>query len=326
LKAAVRTVFMGTPDFAVPSLQALLADPAYQVVGVITQPDRAAGRGRELRASPVKQVALAAGLPVLQPERLREPAAFAELAALAPELIVVAAYGQILRPEVLALPRFGCINVHASLLPRWRGAAPIAAAILAGDAVTGVTIMLMDAGMDTGPILAQEAEPIHPDDTAATLGARLARLGAELLIRTLPAYLAGRLRPRPQPEEGITICRPLTKEQGRIDWTWPAAHIARMVRAYDPWPGAYTTWKGQSLKILAATTAPGQAPPGHVLAWGQGAAVGTAADLLVLRMVQPANRPPMRIEAFCRGRPDFIGAVLAPSDGSGKPSEKQNAL
>ncbi len=326
MKDAVRTVFMGTPDFAVPSLQALLADPAYRVVGVVTQPDRAAGRGRERRPSPVKRVALAAGLPVLQPERLREPAAFAELAALAPDLIVVAAYGQILRPEVLALPRFGCLNVHASLLPRWRGAAPIAAAILAGDTVTGVTIMLMDAGMDTGPILAQESEPIHDEDTAATLGARLARLGADLLIRTLPAYLSGRLQPRPQPEEGVTLCRPLTKEQGRIDWTLPAAHIARMVRAYEPWPGTYTTWKGQLLKILAATPAPGQAPPGHVLAWGRGAAVGTAAGLLVLQMVQPANRPPMRIEAFCRGRPDFIGAVLDEHGESGKHAEGQSTL
>ncbi|MCX7853670.1 MAG: methionyl-tRNA formyltransferase [Caldilineales bacterium] len=306
----VRTVFMGTPDFAVPSLQALLADPAYQVVGVVTQPDRAAGRGRERRASPVKHVALAAGLPVLQPERLREPAAFAELAALAPELIVVAAYGQILRPEVLNLPRFGCINVHASLLPRWRGAAPIAAAILAGDTVTGVTIMLMDPGMDTGPILAQQAEPILPDDTAATLGARLARLGADLLIRTLPDYLAGRIQPRPQPVEGVTVCRPLTKEQGRMDWNLPATTLARMVRAYDPWPGTYTTWEGQILKILAATTAPGEALPGHVLAWGEGAAVGTGEGLLVLQAVQPAGGRRMPIAAFRRGRPDFIGAVL----------------
>ncbi|MDW8269750.1 MAG: methionyl-tRNA formyltransferase [Anaerolineae bacterium] len=301
---------MGTPDFAVPSLQALLADPAYQVVGVVTQPDRAAGRGRERRASPVKHVALAAGLPVLQPERLREPAAFAELAALAPELIVVAAYGQILRPEVLNLPRFGCINVHASLLPRWRGAAPIAAAILAGDTVTGVTIMLMDPGMDTGPILAQQAEPILPDDTAATLGARLARLGADLLIRTLPDYLAGRIQPRPQPVEGVTVCRPLTKEQGRMDWNLPATTLARMVRAYDPWPGTYTTWEGQILKILAATTAPGEALPGHVLAWGEGAAVGTGEGLLVLQAVQPAGGRRMPIAAFRRGRPDFIGAVL----------------
>lgn len=306
----VRTVFMGTPDFAVPSLQALLADPTYRVVGIVTQPDRAAGRGRERRASPVKHVALAAGLPVLQPERLREPAAFAELAALAPELIVVAAYGQILRPEVLNLPRFGCINVHASLLPRWRGAAPIAAAILAGDTVTGVTIMLMDPGMDTGPILAQQAEPILPDDTAATLGARLARLGADLLIRTLPDYLAGRIQPRPQPVEGVTVCRPLTKEQGRMDWNLPATTLARMVRAYDPWPGAYTTWEGQILKIVAATTAPGEALPGHVLAWGEGAAVGTGEGLLVLQAVQPAGGRRMPIAAFRRGRPDFIGAVL----------------
>jgi methionyl-tRNA formyltransferase len=301
---------MGTPDFAVPSLQALLADPAYRVVGVVTQPDREAGRGRARQASPVKQVALAAGLPILQPERLRDPAAFAELAALAPELIVVAAYGQILRPEVLNLPRFGCINVHASLLPRWRGAAPIAAAILAGDTITGVTIMLMDPGMDTGPILAQQTEPIRPDDTAATLGARLARVGADLLMRTLPDYLAGRIRPQPQPEEGVTVCRPLTKEQGRMDWTLPATTLARMVRAYDPWPGTYTTWGGHLLKILAATTAPGAAPPGRVLAWDDGAAVGTGEGLLVLQAVQPAGGRRMSVAAFLRGRPDFIGAVL----------------
>jgi len=207
-----RVIFMGTPEFAVPVLVALAE--THQVVGVVTQPDRPAGRGRRLTASPVKQVALEHGLPLFQPQSLRLPAAVAQLAAWRPEVIIVAAFGQILRQDVLDLPPHGCLNVHGSLLPRWRGAAPVAAAILAGDEITGVTIMQMDVGLDTGPILAQREEPIRPDDTRATLGERLARLGAALLVETLPAYLAGDLLPRPQPEEGVTYARQLRKEDG----------------------------------------------------------------------------------------------------------------
>ena len=313
----IRTVFMGTPDFAVPTLRALLENPAYHLVGVVTQPDRQAGRGggggRRVQMSPVKEAALAAGVPILQPERLRRPEALAQLAALAPDLIIVAAYGQILRPEVLALPRFGCLNVHASLLPRWRGAAPIAAAILAGDAATGSTIMRMDEGMDTGPILAQAEEAIRPGDTTGSLGERLAEQGARLLLSTLPGYLAGDILPRPQPETGATLCRPLQKEQGRIDWRQPTAQIERMVRAFDPWPGAFTTWDGQQLKIGRAQAIAGQEEPGRVLRRQGQIAIGTGEGLLVASALQLAGRKMLGGKEFLAGRPDFIGAALSPA-------------
>ncbi len=314
----LRTVFMGTPDFAVPTLHALMNDPTYELVGVVTQPDREAGRGnasgRRIQMSPVKELALASGIPVLQPERLRDPGAYDELAALAPQMIVVAAFGQILRPDVLALPRFGCVNVHASLLPRWRGAAPIAASILAGDLTTGNTIMLMDAGMDTGPILAQSEEPIGASDTTGSLSERLARQGAALLLRTLPAYLAGDLTPRPQPEEGASLCRPLRKEQGRIDWQQPAQHIERMVRAFDPWPGAFTTWQNEKLKIGRAAVMAGREEAGRVRRWQDQIAIGTGEGLLLVSALQLAGRKMLSAKDFLAGRPEFIGANLALSD------------
>ena len=307
----IKTVFMGTPDIAVPSLQALLAHPDFEVTGVVTQPDRKAGRGRKLKPSPVKEVALAAGVKtILQSPRLREASSFAALAALKPELIVVAAYGQILRPEVLALPRYGCINLHASLLPRWRGASPITAAILAGDPQTGVTIMQMDAGMDTGPILTQRAEAIRPEDDTASLSDRLGQLGADLLMETLPCYLAGEIAPKSQPETGATLCRLIKKKQARIDWTRPAVEIERMVRAYRPWPGAFTTWQGKTLKIGAASVAEGEAEPGRVIACGKKAAVGTGSGLLVIEKAQLPGKKMLDIRDFLRGRPDFIGAKL----------------
>ena len=306
----IRTVFMGTPEIAVPSLQALLSHPQFQVVGVVTQPDRRAGRGRKLHFSPVKQLAVAHEIPVLQPGKLSDPQAFQDLTALEPELIVVTAYGQILRPQVLDLPRFGCINVHASLLPRWRGASPITAAILAGDPVTGVTIMQMDAGMDTGPIVSQRAASILSTDTTASLGERLGQMGAELLIETLPCYIEGKILPKPQPEAGVTMSRLLKKEQARIDWQRPADEIERMVRAFQPWPGAFTFWNGQMLKIGRATTAEGSAEPGHVVAWEKGAAIGTGAGLLIPLALQLPGKKMLPVEVFLRGKPDFIGATL----------------
>ena len=303
-----RIVFMGSPAFAVPTLRALAA--AYPVVGVVTQPDRPAGRGRKVTPPPVKEAAQALGLPVMQPRRLKAPEAMEQLRVWAPDLIVVAAYGQILRPAVLSLPRHGCLNVHASLLPRWRGASPITAAILAGDPQTGVTIMQMDAGMDTGPILTQRAEAIRPEDDAASLSDRLGRLGADLLMETLPCYLEGKIRPKPQPKTGITLCRLIKKEQARIDWTRPAVEIERMVRAYRPWPGAFTTWQGKTLKIGAASVAEGEAEPGRVVAWGKQAAVGTGSGLLVIEKVQLPGKKMLDIRDFLRGRPDFIGAKL----------------
>ncbi len=246
-----RCVFMGTPEFAVPSLAALLR-AGYDVVGVLTKEDQPAGRGQKLVASPVKQLAQAHGLTIQQPSTLRTAEAQAALAGLAPDVIVVAAYGLILPQEVLDLPRFGCINVHGSVLPRWRGAAPIAAAILAGDVEAGVSIMRMDAGVDTGPMLSAAYLPIAADDTTGTLTPKLAALGADLLARTLPRWLAGELAPIPQPEEGATYAPRITKEEGQIDWSEPAVLIERRVRAYQPWPTAYTRWNGQGLKMLRA--------------------------------------------------------------------------
>ncbi len=307
----VRIVFMGTPDFAVPVLVAL-AD-AYQVAGIVTQPDRPAGRGRQLVPSPVKQAALERGLPLSQPQSLRAPGAMAQLVAWKPEVIVVAAFGQILSQNVLDLPPHGCLNVHSSLLPRWRGAAPVAAAILAGDEVTGVTIMQMDAGLDTGPILSQRKEPIRPDDTRAMLKERLARLGAASLTETLPAYIAGDLLPWPQPEEGVTYAGQLRKEDGLLDWSLPAVELDRRVRAFTPWPGVFTTWHGRRLKVLRSAPLPGwqgDALPGTVVALADGVAVAAGKGALRLEEVQLAGKRPMDTVLFLRGQRDFVGSRL----------------
>jgi methionyl-tRNA formyltransferase len=300
----MRIVFMGSPDFALPSLRALVG--AYDVVGVITQPDRAAGRGREVKPPPVKTLALELGLPVIQPEKLREASAMERLRAWSPDLIVVAAFGQILRPEALDLPRFGCLNVHASLLPRWRGAAPVNAAILHGDKETGVTIMKMDAGLDTGPILSQRALRIAPDETAASLFDRLSTLGADLLLETLPGYLAGTLSPRPQPGEGVTYAPMLKKEDARLDFNRPGVELARQVRAYQPWPGAFMDWQGAPLKIHKAHTViiftyVIQPPGTRTVIDGLPAVFAGDNTPLVLDEVQPAGKNPMSGKAFLAG-------------------------
>jgi len=290
---------MGSPDFALPGLRLLAR--TYEVVGVVTQPDRAAGRGRGLTPPPVKALALELGLPVLQPEKLRQPEAMQALRALEPDLIVVAAFGQILKPEVLDLPPHGCLNVHASLLPRWRGAAPIHAAILHGDGRTGVTIMRMDPGLDTGPILSQRGVEIGPAETAGELYARLSVLGAELLMDTLPGYLEGSIQPQPQPAEGVTFAPMLKKEEGRLDFSRPAAELERRVRAFNPWPGAWLEWKDGLLKVHRARVEAGQASPGETLVSGSLPAVGTGDGLLVLEEVQPAGRKSMDGKAFLAG-------------------------
>ncbi len=307
-----RVVFMGTPDFAVPALQSLLTTPDYQVVGVVTQPDRPAGRGKTIQQSPVKQVALAAHVPILQPEKLRQPEVFEQLQGWQPDLIVVAAFGQILRQNVLDLPRFGCINVHASLLPRWRGAAPIQAAIRAGDTEAGITIMIMDAGLDTGPMLGKRAIPIEPTDTGQKLHDKLAPLGGQLLIETLGPYLRGETKPQPQDESQQTYAPMLRKEDGLIDWTQPAETIERQVRAFDPWPGAYTFWNGQQLKILSGKIVAGPgAVPGFVGRSPLGeVAVGTGSRLYALDVVQLAGRPATPIQAFVNGHTTFVGSTL----------------
>jgi methionyl-tRNA formyltransferase len=306
-----RVIFMGTPRFAVPTLKALTE--AHQVVGVVTQPDRPAGRGRDIDQSAVKQVAVARDLPVFQPRSLRTPDAVAQLADWKPEVIVVAAFGQILTEEVLDLPPHGCLNVHASLLPRWRGAAPVVAAILAGDEVTGVTIMKMDPGLDTGPILAQREEPIQADDTRATLTERLSIVGAELLVETLPLYLAEDLEPRPQDDEKVTFAEQLRKEDGRLDWSDPAIVLDRKIRAFSPWPGTFTCWRGRRLKVIEASLLSdwdGDASPGTVIEVDSGAAVATGKGALRLEEVQLAGKRAMAIGPFLRGRQDFVGSRL----------------
>jgi methionyl-tRNA formyltransferase len=303
---------MGTPEFAVPTLTRLLAEQT--VVGVFTQPDRPAGRGRHLYAAPVKRVAQAAGVPVFQPGSLRkDPAAVARLADLAPDVVVVAAYGLLLPRSVLDLAPGGALNVHASLLPRWRGAAPAAWAILAGDAETGVTIMRLDEGLDTGPMLARRTTPIAADDTTGALSGRLAELGADLLAATLPRWLAGELPPLPQDDRLATRAPRLVKADGQLDWRAPAEALARRVRAMDPWPGAFGWLDGQPLKIHAATPIPAGAalePCGTVVATAVGPAVVTGAGWLRLDRVQGPGGKPVTGADFARGHRGFVGAVL----------------
>jgi methionyl-tRNA formyltransferase len=305
----VDVVFMGTPDFAVPALKALI--DSYNVVGVVTQPDRPAGRGnKEPLPPPVKLVAAAHGVPVFQPEKLRVPEAIETLRLWRADVYVVAAFGQILPQAVLDIPRHGSINVHASLLPRWRGAAPIQAAILHGDARTGVTIMKMDAGLDTGPMMRAEAIDIAPDETGASLHDKLAELGARLLVSTLDDYLTGSVQPVPQPEDGVTFAPRIEKEQGRIDWSKPAIEIDRQVRAFTPWPGTFTDWNGKTLKVLAGSPVDGRAAPGQVIRHDGQIAVGTGQGLYALNRVQLAGKPPVDAQAFVNGHADFVGAVL----------------
>lgn len=307
---------MGTPDFAVPALRSLherAAENGWQVVAVASQPDRPAGRGGKVVAGPLKELATSLGLVVIQPASLRKsPAALEEIRNLAPDLIVVAAYGLILPKSVLEIPTFGCINVHASLLPAYRGASPISTAILDGLSTTGVSIMLMDQGMDTGPVLAQASQPILPDDTTLSLSDRLAAQGADLLLGTLPGWLQGEIAPIAQDElpGKASICRMIDKEDGLIDWRAPASLIERMVRAYTPWPGAYTTWRGQSFRIVQAGVLSGSAQPAAVVRMGKEIAVGTGDQLLVLRVVQPAGKKLLPVRDFVNGASDFIGASL----------------
>ncbi len=305
-----RLVLMGSPAFALPTFEALAEE--HEIAAVFTQPDKPAGRGLRPTPSPVKRWAEARGLPVFQPRSLRrDPEAVARLRELRPEVIVVVAYGLILPSEVLQLPPYGCLNLHASLLPRYRGPAPIQAAILNGDPETGVTVMLMTEEVDAGPILAMEREPIDPEDTAETLGERLAQRGARLMQETLRRWLAGEITPQPQDPSQATYCPRITKADGEIDWRRPAIEIERRIRAFTPWPGSYTFWKGRLLKIGRARVRPDlQAPPGRVIPVDHGAAVGTGEGALMLLEVQPEGKRMMPIEAFLNGHPDFLGATL----------------
>jgi methionyl-tRNA formyltransferase len=308
-----RVVFMGTPEFALPTLERLVA--SYTVVGVVTQPDRQSGRGRRVAVPPVKELALAEGISVFQPDRLRNVAAVEQLRVWAPDVAVVAAYGQILPASVLEIPKFGFLNVHASLLPRWRGASPIQGALLAGDTTTGVTILKLDEGLDTGPILGMRETPIGPQETAGELETRLATIGVDLLMEVMPAYLAGELKPQPQPDEGVTITRRIRKQQARLDWSDSAESLHNQVRAFSPAIGAYTFWDGTRVKILRSEVVyPDTIPesgPGTIFVW-QGMPVSvTGQGCLKLVYVQMAGKRPMDGGAFVRGRTDFVGARLS---------------
>lgn len=307
-----RIIFLGTPDFAAIPLRALARDPRCTLVGVVTQPDRPAGRGRTPEPPPVKQAALELGLPVLQPETLRDPAAAEQLAAWQPDLGVVAAYGEILRKHILAIPPLGYLNIHPSLLPRYRGPTPVHAAILAGDAETGVTVMRLDAKMDSGPILAQQRVPLPPDARNGPLTQVLFELGAQLLLDVIGPYAAGSLAPQPQDDSLAVYCKMLEKRDGLIDWAAPAVQIERMTRAYDPWPGAQTTWQGQPLKVLAARADAGwrgDEPPGTLLLRPGGVAVASGMGALELLTVQPAGKRALAAADWRNGLPKAGGRL-----------------
>ena len=298
----LRIIFAGTPEFAVPPLEALRA-AGHEIAAVYTQPDRPAGRGQSLTASPVKRRALEFGLPVEQPPTLKLAAAVERLRDYAPDLMVVVAYGLILPQAVLDVPRLGCWNIHASLLPRWRGAAPIQRAILAGDAVTGITIMQMDAGLDTGPMLLVREVPIGPAESGGELHDRLSQVGAEAIVTAVAEWQGGRITPRPQPAEGASYATKLRKEEARIDWSQPAAAIARQVRAFNPWPVAETTWDGRQLRVWRAECTPGAdtagAAPGTVLEGSAGRIVVATGDgALSLLQVQAAGRRALSAAEF----------------------------
>jgi methionyl-tRNA formyltransferase len=306
--AALRIVFMGTPELASASLRALIQSPNFRVVAVVTQPDRPKGRDLKLQASPVKEQALQAKLPVLQPERARSEPFLEQLRQLQPELIAVAAYGQILPKTILDLPRFGCLNVHTSLLPKYRGAAPIQWAILNGDAETGVTIMKMDVGLDTGDILTQARTPIQPEDDAQTLHDRLAKMGADLLVQTIPDYVAGKITAQPQAAEGVSHARKIEKRDGRVDWNQPARVVWNRVRGLVPWPGAFTSLPGQPqphlLKIWRAEVVQRSGQPGEILqADKHGVVVACGQEALRILVLQREGARRLDAQAFLAGHP-----------------------
>jgi len=304
----LRIIFMGTAELSCASLRALIESPHCQVVAVVTQPDRPKGRDLKLQASPVKELALQAKLPVLQPERARSEQFLDDLRSLQPELIAVAAYGQILPRSILQLPRYGCLNVHTSLLPRYRGAAPIQWAIVNGDTETGVTIMKMDAGMDTGDILTQATTPIQPEDDAETLHDRLATMGADLLVQTIPEYVGGRIAARPQPAEGVSHARKIEKQDGRIDWDQPARAIWNQVRGLVPWPVAFTYLPSQPapqlLKIWRAEVADGSGTPGEIMrADKHGVVVACGQEALRVLALQREGGRRLDAQSFLAGHP-----------------------
>ncbi len=305
----MRWFYFGTPQYAATILTRLLAAGHVPEL-VVTQPDRPAGRNRQLTPPPVKEVALAHGLPVLQPEKITHQVR-QELTALTPDVIVVAAYGKILRPAMLAVPPHGCINAHASLLPHYRGAAPVNWMLVNGETQTGITIIKMDAGIDTGPVLAERAIPIASDDNAGTLLVKLAEFAGDLLVETLPRYLAGEIQPRPQPEEG-SYAPMLRKEDGLLDWTQSATAIVNRVRGMTPWPGAYTFWQGKTIKILQAEPVAGHGAPGEVLRAKKDLLVAAGEGAVILRQLQMQGKKEMPAAAFLNGVPLKVGDMFGP--------------
>ncbi len=309
-----RVLFMGTPEFAVPPLEKLVQEQ-WPVVAVYTQLDKPGGRGRSIIMSPVKMVALGFGLTVVQPDSLKEREAVEKLAGFQPDVVVLAAFGQILPQTVLDIPRYGCLNIHPSMLPKYRGASPVAAAILSGDLVTGVTIMLMDRGLDTGPILVQEKMAISPQDTTGSLLVKLSHMAAQMLPGLLQRWTAGEITPKPQNETEATYSATIKKEDGEIDWHLPAADIWRRVRAFQPWPGAYTSWGGKRLEIIEAVALPGKGEHrlGQVVALNRPEAVfgvSTGDGILGVIKVQLQGKRAMPAVDFLRGQRRLIGAVL----------------
>ena len=305
----LRLVFMGTPDFAVPSLRALV-DAGHEVVCVYSQPPRPAGRGQQVQKSPVHRFAEERGIPVRTPKSLRNAEAQAEFADLKADAAVVAAYGLILPQPVLDAPRLGCLNVHGSLLPRWRGAAPIQRSILAGDAETGITIMQMDIGLDTGAMLLKDAVPITAETTASSLHDALADMGARLIVQALDGIAEGRLTAEPQPEEGVTYAAKLTREDGRLDWTRDAAFVERQVRALTPWPGCWFVIKGERIKVLKADSASDarKAAPGSLL--DDRLTIACTGGAVRLTLVQRPGKAPVDGAAFLRGFALPVGTLL----------------
>lgn len=316
----MRIVFMGTPEFAAVPLE-LLVNNKYEVVAVYTQPDRPAGRGRTLIAPPVKSVALKYGLEVFQPFSLKSTTEKEKLAALKPDIIVVAAYGQILTPSVLKIPHHGCLNLHPSILPRYRGVSPVSAAILHGDEFTGVSIMMLDRGVDTGPILIQAQTGITEWDTTGTLTEKLSLTGAQLLLEILPRWVNGKVTLQEQDSSLATYTSMIDKEAGMIEWNLPATDLWRQVRAYQPWPGSYTRWLGKQLKILEAVPLEGRSDiPGRVVVTADktGFGVMTGAGILGIIRVQMEGKRTMTAEEFLRGQRQLPGAILPCDQVGGK--------
>jgi len=305
----MRIVFMGSPAFALPALHILASD--YSIVGVVTQMDKAAGRGRKLVYSPIKHAAQELALPILQPERVRDEEHVKTIKTWSPDLIIVAAYGQILSQAILDIPRMGSINIHASLLPRWRGAAPIQAAILHGEDETGITLMLMDIGLDTGPILTQTKIQISEAETAGELTSRLSQLGADHLRQALPDYIQGKITPTPQDANSVTYAPMLKKQDGFLDFSKPAVDLSRQVRAYQPWPGSFFIWENIRIAVHAVhiDEAAGQ-EIGMLVKQSRHPAVVTSNGLLVLDEVQPAGRKTMSGEAFVNGSPGIVDSNM----------------